>query len=54
MALNYGGKMDVVWLCWVFWMIYGDEEHSLPLGLKYKVYSPFGPYTLSAPSHTPP
>lgn len=54
MALNYGDKMDVVWLYWAFWMIHGDDKHSLTLDVKYKVYSPFGPYTLSAPSHTPP
>lgn len=39
MALNYGDKMDVVWLCWVFWMIHGDDKHLLPLGVKYKVYT---------------
>lgn len=36
MALNYRDKMHVVWLCWVFWMIHGDDEHSLPLGEKKK------------------
>lgn len=35
-------------------MIHGDERHSLHLGVKYKVYSPFGAYALSAPSNTSP
>lgn len=47
MPLNYGDKMDVVLLCWVFSMINGDDKHMLHPGLKYKVYSPFGQYTLS-------
>lgn len=54
MALKYGDKMDVVWLCWVFSMIHVDDKHSLPLSKKCKVYSPFGPCTGSAPSPTPP
>lgn len=23
----YGDKMDAVQLCWVFWMIHGDDKH---------------------------
>lgn len=35
-------------------MTHGDEKHSPPLGVKYKVYSPSGPCTLLALPHTPP
>lgn len=53
-VLNNRDKMGVVWLCRVFWMIHGVLWNSRPIGLKHKIYSPFGRYTLSAPSHTPP
>lgn len=52
MALNYEDKMDVAWLCWVFWMIHGDDKPLLPLGKKYEnIQSLWSLYHLSSISH---